>query len=57
MFSCIYHRGSKGVHGWGKFKKSVKPIQKNLKKWVGLGDWVNMVLKNEKLIKKIMGFG
>ena len=41
-----------GVHGLGKPKKPVKPTQENPKKWVGLGDWVDMVLKNEKPIKK-----
>jgi len=41
----------RGVHGLGKPKKSVKATQKNSKKWVGLGDWVDMVLKNEKPIK------
>jgi len=35
------------VHGLGQLKKSVKPTQKNLKKWVGLGDWVDMVLPNK----------
>jgi len=51
------HSDGWGVHGLGKPKKPVKPTQKNPKKWVGLGDWVDMVLKNEKPIKKIMGFG
>jgi len=35
----------------GKPKNPVKPTKKNLTKWVGLGDWVNMVLKNKKPIK------
>jgi len=42
---------SRCVHGLGQPKKPVKPIQKNLKKWVMLGDWVDMLLKNEKSIK------
>jgi len=37
--------------GWVNPKKPVKPTQKNPKKWVELGDWVDMVLKNEKPIK------
>jgi len=36
---------------WVSLKNSSKPSKKNLKKWVGLSDWVDMVLKNEKPIK------
>jgi len=39
---------SRGVHGLGKPKKT---RQTHPKKWVGLGYWVDMVLKNEKPIK------
>jgi len=45
----------RGIHGLGKPKKPVKPTQKYPKNWIGLGDWVDMVLKNEKPIK-ITGF-
>jgi len=37
--------------GWVKTKKPVKPIQKNLKKWIEFGHLVDMVLKNKKFIK------
>jgi hypothetical protein len=34
-----------------------KPTKSNSKKWVGSGKWVNMDFKNEKPIKKKLGFG
>jgi len=46
--SCNFGRG---VHGLDKPKKPKKLIQKTPKKWVGLGDWMDMVLKNKKPIK------
>jgi len=38
----------RGVHVLGQLEKLIKSIQK---KWVGLGDWVDMFLKSEKPIK------
>jgi len=40
---------------WVNPKNSVKPTQKTQKKWVGSGNWVDMVSKSGKLIK-INGF-
>jgi len=37
--------------GWVNQENPVKPTQKTQKKWVGLGNWVGMVSKNEKPIK------
>jgi len=37
--------------GWVNPKNPSNPPKKNPKKWVGLGDWMNMVLKNENSIK------
>jgi hypothetical protein len=31
--------------GWVNTQNPIKPIKKNPKKWVGLGNWVSMVLK------------
>jgi len=45
----------RGVHGLGQPRKSGQTHLKNPKKWVGLGNWVGMVIKNGKLIK-INGF-
>jgi len=40
---------STGVHGLGQPKKPLNPPKKTEKS--GLGDWVDMVLKNDKPIK------
>jgi len=47
--------GTRGVHGLGQPNKPGQTHPKNPKKWVGLGNWVGMVLKNGKPIK-INGF-
>jgi hypothetical protein len=41
-----------GVYmGWVNPKNPSNPPKKNPKRWVGLGNWVDMVLENEKPIK------
>jgi hypothetical protein len=37
--------------GWVNPENPIKSTQKTQKKWVGLGNWVDMVYKNGKPIK------